>query len=481
MGKNKNKNLAAVNAAKKPKAETKVEATKEEVKVEPVAEKKEEIKQPEVKKEEKKDAPKKTSEPQSKEKPKKEKKIPEFIPEEVHEEEKEKKAVERASKLNNIPIGSSTSSADGKAMLAYVMHERYGKNEELRKNYPELYQDLCRNIDVVTLLALVDVRQDLLNRGETGQLKLNIGVDQLMPLKSMADLLGIELAPAKALPGGNSNQLEIDFMASKVPEELSKDAGKSTNEKPELDPNKITTEEQIKEALSYLLCSNKNVAIALVNTVEWYRTLRMMQETNADKKLAMDDKTAEDWINEIFTLVKPVSLISGLGRSLYLYTSQLGSPIFSHALLHNYISKVGWSEEQIASILKALVQENVRLILKDDEKNPLATKALEAVAGSLGSKYIDNLFIDANIDVDKVAEDKKNTTENIVRNAKKILGVVRTNYFSKEQSPTEDELRMKIGQIINLYRDPANRLAEYCQPSITHQEVGEYPKTEKKS
>lgn len=490
---------AAIKAAKKAEKEAKKQQTQNQEN-QPV-EKKEENPKPEVKEPEKvvetttqvtnKKENKKPSQKDDK-KPKKEEKVPTFIPEEVDpntDRGGNKRALERASNLiggiDAIPVGSSSSSLDGKAMLAYVMHERYGKNEELRKHYPELHQDLCRNIDVVVLLAMVDVRQDLLNRGETGQLKLNVSPDQIMPLQSMANMLGIELAPAKALPGGDGSQLEIDFTESKIPEELAKDAGKKVEEKPELDPKKIETEDDVKKALEFLLRSEKNVATALVNTVEWYRTMRMTKEENAEAKLAMDDKSVEDWMKEIFSITEPISLIKGLGRTVYLYTSQLGSPVFAHSLLHNYISKTGWSEEQIASVLKTLIQENFRLKLKDDENaKPEEDKALRAIIGNLGTDYINNLFENANMNLDGVAEDKKTELENIQKDAKKVLGAVRTNYFSKDHTPTNEELRMCIGQIINLYRDPANRLAEYCQNSITSPEVKEYPenvKDEKKS
>ena len=56
-----------------------------------------------------------------------------------------------------------------------------------------------------------------------------------------------------------------------------------------------------------------------------------------------------------------------------------------------------------------------------------------------------------------------------------VLGSVKTNFFSKDESPTPDELRLKVGQIINLYRDPASRLAAYCQSSITSPVEKEYP------
>lgn len=478
----------AIKAAKRAEKEAKAAETKTTVENTTVEQPKDEKKKPaekpaevknqqatekktEEKKEDPKPAPKKDA-PKDKPKEKKDK-IPTIIPEDAGE-----KTLDRAKSLTGqIPTSPNRggSSFDAKAMLLHSMTTRYYNNEELQKNYPELYNDLNRSMDVITLLAMVDLRQEMIERNASGQLMLKINADQILPLQSMAALLGIELAPAKALPG-NDGQMQIDFKESKIPEELTKDAGKNTEEKPELDPKKIQSAEDVKKALEYLLRSDNNTATALVNAVEWYRTMRMTNEEDANKKLAMDDKTVEEWINEIISITNPTSLLRGLGRAVYLYDSQLGSPIFSHSLLHHHISKVGWSEEQIASAHKALIQENVRMKLKEDENaKPQDDKALKAVIGSLGTEYIEKLFNDANINIDEVAEDKKTEMENAKKDAKKILGVIRTNYFEKDHVPTTDELRMCVGQIINLYRDPANRLAEYCQNYITSPKEGEYP------
>ncbi len=412
-------------------------------------------------------------------------KTPIIIPEEVTEDKPkvspEEKALKHATSLVSgitgagIPVGSTASSVDGKAMLAFVMQQRYANNEELAKRYPEVYADINRTIDVVSLLALVDIRQDLFNRGERGELQLMIDANQLMPLQGMAEMLGIKLAPAKALPGGNGSQLSIDFNKSEVPTELAEDAGK-TIKAPELDPNKITTDEEIDEALTYLINKERNVATNIVNTVEWYRTLRGLKETNADKKLALDEMTVGDWMNEIFSRINPVSLLKGLGSSVYVYTSQTGSPCMAHSVLHNHLTKAGWSEEQVAETVRALINENFRLKQKDNkELTPESDKAISAIISNLGEEYIDKLFADWGIDLEEVEESKKNQLENDRKIARMVLGSIKTNFFSKDEIPTPDELRLKVGQIINLYRDPASRLAAYCQSSITSPVEKEYP------
>ncbi len=450
----------------------------------------------ETKKEEK---PQATQKEQKKEEKapskKKEPKIPTIIPEDASKDVKKdpaEVAIKRATSLVNavdnvgIPIGSTSSSLDGKAMLSFVMQQRYANNKELAERYPEMYADINRNIDVVTLLALVDVRQDLFNRGEKGELELQIDANQIMPLQSMAEMLGIKLAPAKALPG-NDKQLSIDFTKSEVPDELSKDAGTSSTkeEKVELDPNKITSDDMVNSALEHIIKNGKNMAENIVNIVEWYRTYCITKEENADKKLALDDRTTAEWLEEIFTRIKPVSLLQGLGRAVYLYTSQTGSPCSAHAILHTHMSKAGWSEEQIAGTLKALIGENFRYKLKDDNTlKPTEDKALNAIVGNLGTEYIDKIFADYNLSnetINSAEESKKSELENNRSTARKVLGILRTNYFPKEHKPTDAELRMVVGQIINLYRNPADRLAEYCGESISSPKESEFPASEKKN
>lgn len=488
MSKNKKAAIDAANVkaktapAEKKAVETKKEDVKPQVDNTPKEEKKEVAK-------ETKTAPTTESKVMAKkdtqkapDKPKKEAKIPTIIPEEATgDKSPEKKAVERATKLvgtvanAGIPIGSTSSSVEGKAMLAYVMQQRYANNDELKKNYPELYADINRSIDVVTLLALVDVRQDLFNRGERGELQLQINADQVLPLQSMADMLGIKLAPAKALPGGDG-QLSINFSKSEVPAELAENKEPEVKV-PELDPKKITTDEELKAALNYLISKDKNVAESIVNTVEWYRVYRGLKEENADKKLALDEKSVTDWINEIFSIIQPTAILRGLGRAVYLYTSQTGSPCMAHSIMHKHMCKAGWSEEQVAEALRALIGENFRYKLKDDPKaDPKDDKALKAITGLLGNEYIDKLLSDFSVDTKGVEDSKKVELEAARENARKVIGSIRTNYFEKQgKNPTMDEIRMVIGQIINLYRDPADRLAEYCQDSIISPKEGEYP------
>lgn len=445
------KNLAQVkdnktaDAAVKTDVTSKAEKPKEEVK---------EVK--ETPKEAPKDT-KKTSKEATTEQPKapKEKKTKEVV---VVAEE----ADLAPKQYKNVPLGSQSSSFDGKAQLAFVMQQRYANNKELAEHYPEFCAAMSRNIDVVVVLALVDLQNELNSRNESGEIKLNVSADQVIQLNEAAGLLGIELATPKALP--DSKQLQINFSESNVPEALKEE--KPAEETVELDPKKISTDEEINKALSHLMMprnNNRNIAENIVNTVEWYRTFCGLKEENADKKLALDERTVGEWLKEIFNRIPTSTIFNGFGGAMYNYTVTTGSPIKAHCITHGNVAKVGWSEEQIADLVKAFVTGKYQLKVKNQETTdkPEENKALQAIVGSLGIDYVDKIFQDAN------SED-----ESIRKEARSTIAIVKNNYFEKGSTPSENELRMKIGQIINLYRDPMNRIEElaFAQAQVDAEE-----------
>ena len=411
----------------------------------------EEIK--EEKKEEKKDK-----------KDKKEKKVPTFIPEEVHHDE---------LRVQKSSAGSAVqrSSADAKSRIMTVIWEKYGKDADFAKQYPEAYTDMMRNLDVVTVLALADIQNELQERTASGELKLTVSADQIMPLQNIAGMLGIELCEVKALPGSTDDkQLKINF-----PEELKE---KKEEKKPELDPSKISSDEELKKAIEFLLRETPNVAVNIASTIQWYHDYCIFKTDNADKKLEYDNRAISEWVNDIFSKVQPTAILRGLGRSLYLYTKETGSPITAHTVLHHHLSQLGYSEEAIADLVKALITEQFRYNLSTDpkaNKDPKEDKAMMAIISNIGNDYIDTLFKNFNAEITK---DTTNEEQFQIKKAKEIVGRVRTNYLKDEASEkkcTEDALRMAIGRIINLYRDPMNPLMEYTQGSVTSSKVGEYP------
>ncbi len=443
--------------------------------------------------------PKKEEKPQAKvekqptqkevEKPKaKKEKTPTVIAEEVSPEE----AVRTLAKSVGSPnVSSSTSSTDAKAMLAFVGHERFTKNEELKKNYPEQYNAINQAINAVWFLGMLGVQQELESMQADGKLQLIVSPDQVMPLQEMADMFGVKLAAPKALPGATDGQLAIPFNSKEtiIPEQL-KDPKLAKTDVPETDIEKVGTDhDKICAALDYLLRKDRNLVISLVDTVEWYRKLCINNAKTADEKLELNNRQIDEWINEIFHLVSVAGLMKGLGRSVYLYTKKEGAPVSAHCILHGVIPKV--SDDEIVRIIRTLIQENFRYNLEDKidangnviktEKveNPSDDKAIRATMGIVGVDYVDKLMHDYTCSVPEGATDEQLAEIKIARDAaRKIVSLVRSNYYPGKVPPTNDQLRFAIGKIINLYRSPMDQIAEFEGPLPVR--VGEYPETTNK-
>lgn len=478
---NEKMNKMANNETQKPQEEQKPEVkqeTKQEVKPENKPEekkleaKKPEEKKPEEKPEDKKPEQKKSEQKkQEQKKPKKEEKVPTIIPEEVSEVE----AREKVSKLVEIPTNISENSNSNYPMLGYVMWEKYGKNVELQKQYPEFYNSMMRSLDVVVMLGLIDARQDLLNRGEKGELTFNVDPSMIMPLQNIAEMLGVTLSTTKTIESkSGEQQLQLQF--KEVPEELKDNKKIDTYE---VDPSKITTEEELKNSLDGMIRDGHNIAENLSKTVNWYREYKLFKEENADNKLKIDNMSVGEIMNEIFKLIQPTSILKGLGRSIYLYAKGQKSPVMAHAILHHHIAKFGWTEEDIASAVRCLITEQFRYNLEKNSKlQEKDDDAVMSLISNLDNTYINGLFDDLTLDPKQEGDDtKRDELENRKGIAQKIIGSVRTNYFEKDAQNkiTRDELQLAVGRIINLYRDPMFRLAEYMGTSYTAPKTGEYP------
>lgn len=483
MSKKKNTAKGAVNNAApaassvQPTVNTDKTVTNESNK----AEETQQVAAPTVTKEAEKKDPPKQKPVEKQPKPKKDK-TPTVIAEEVSTEE----AMNVLTKSVGTSAASSGSSTDAKAMLSYVGHQRFTNNEELKKNCPEFYNAINQSINAVWFLGMLGVQQEMAAMNAEGKLQLLVSPEQIMPMQEMAKMFGVELAPAKALPNLQDGQLAIDFTPggeTKIPEELKDDA--PLKDDPELDPKKVGNDPvKIKEALEFLIRKDRNIAIALVNTIEWYRVLCNENAKSADEKLELDNRSVSEWMEEIFTIAPPKGMLTGLGRSVYLYTKTQGSPISAHCLLHGQLKDL-WTEEQIASALKVLLRENFRYNLtsargKDGEgkpevENPEDDKAIQATIGNLGSAYVDKLFADLAIEI-KPDDADKNQKELNKKEARKIISLVRANYYPGKIEPTTEHLRFAVGKILNWYRSPMDRLAEFEGeiPVLT----GEYPPKE---
>lgn len=385
-------------------------------------------------------------------------------------EDGDKALLKKEKQLANTFASSKTFSPDAKAQLAYVIQKRYGENTDLQQQQPNLCAAMLENLDVVMVLSMVDLRNELVAREASGELELQGSPDTIIHFKELCATLGIKVTPVKALPSpSNENQLKINFKDAEIPDELKVEKRSDTvvteEVVPELDPEKVSTEELLKEALNYLLSKSsqkRNIAESIYNTVEWFKDYATKKEKDAGKKAELEKRTVGVWLEDIFSHVSPTLIFRGLGSTLYHYCSQMGSPVMSHCILHRHLAPLGWSEDQIAETLKVLIQKKFQL--KQEEKPEIQESEDKAIMALMNSK-------DANY-INDILKDKTNKDSEL--GAVPIVTNIRSCYFESPQKVTDDMIRMKLGQILNLYRDPMNRMEEFAADMLAPNE-GEYP------
>ena len=160
-----------------------------------------------------------------------------------------------------------------------------------------------------------------------------------------------------------------------------------------------------------------------------------------------------------------------------------GSPISAHCLLRGQLPN--WSDDDIARVLKVLIQENFRYSLEDKvdangnviqtaKPSPTEDKAIQSVIGNLGVQYVDQLMNDLSLSVPENATDEQLAEIDDKRKAaRKIISLVRANIYPGKIQPNTEQLRFAVGKIINTYRQPMDKLPEFegDYPKL----VGEYP------
>ena len=127
--------------------------------------------------------------------------------------------------------------------------------------------------------------------------------------------------------------------------------------------------------------------------------------------------------------------------------------------------------------LGARIPKGVLLVGPPGTGKTLLAKAIAGEAGVPFFSISGSDFVEMFVGVG--ASRVRDLFEEAKKNATKIIQNVRMNFFPEKTTPTDDQLRMVIGQVINLYRDPMDRLAEY---EVAKDIVvsGEYPVTEQK-
>lgn len=328
-------------------------------------------------------------------------------------------------------------------------------------------------------------------------------------LIAAANDMGIKLPNIKALPQKEGNvQINANAISiSKETRETLKKEKEIEEEKPELNPEKINSEDELIKALSYILITGpktgKSIKDTLVNAVDFMRIYRMKfadkAENSAEAKLKYDNRTMEDWLNDIFSFVKPTFLMHGIGRGLVSTIGLEKSPItafciFRNALTNKETNAVEWDDQSIADAIKSIVKFICKETIANENKGIENLDKKTPDYDNIVKKY------QSSIDhYNNIVKDMINTDVSIIENLPKeyesknetfvkIFGRIKNIFYPQETGTMYKNIVSNIqqyaGYIINLFRDEGTKIMDYGIENVhtleqyTEEELKEMRKAE---
>lgn len=323
-------------------------------------------------------------------------------------------------------------------------------------------------------------------------------------LLAVAENIGVKLPSLNALPPAEDGKVTLEAKNVKV----SKDTAKSLKEEKaivekaakkevEMDPVKVASlgEDALKDALEVILITglrknNKSIKDVLVEAVDFMIAYRSEQyKDNAEKKQEYVESPMYAILNDIFSIVRPVVQLKGIGQGMKRLIENEKSPLSAFIILRDQLLekkfdaehpdeeiKACWDEQSIADTVRALVE----LVLDDDEKRfneLLKSDSAKDKAAKEGYQNelkriaeIRSYLQDISFDIVKEFEDSETLDEQSVC-AKAFTRLMKSYYPKESRTPAHYpnlnvSLAQRAGNILNLFRNPGNKNPMYCEANI---------------
>lgn len=355
--------------------------------------------------------------------------------------------------------------------------------------------EVCDAMDHITRIGLICALADEAMHGDS-TFAVQLKSSQYPALIVAANELGITLPSIKALPEEAgvvtlpSSEVKVNEEAKEQLENEHEIEQKGDNNELELDPKKIAhmSEDDLKKALTYhLITGPKNGTIKdmLVGVVDFMTEYRMelarqaQNSTDAMNKYA--DRTMREWLQDIFSYVKPTYLMKGIGKGMKALVVRDKSPISAFLILRNALidKKTGvvvWDDQSIADATYAIIElicndENTAEQNAIDQLDPKKKDYKEMVAKHQSVIDTNNEILDNinNISFDIV--DKMSTSDAA---ALSVRGRVWTIYYPTADTADaplyknlNENLIQRAGIILNLFRNSGDQNQLYSESNLT--------------
>ncbi len=324
-------------------------------------------------------------------------------------------------------------------------------------------------------------------------------------LSAAAKDLNIELPELKALPAGKeqgtvmleSNKVKI---SNETKKKLQHEKQVREGAKPELDPEKITSQEDVSKALEYMFLSSggKRLPALLTEAIDFMKKFRMHEASQAENaeeaKTKFENYNSGDWLDDVFSYFCPPIFFAGIGRGMATVAADKKNPVHSFIILRDAIKdkesgQPVLEDQEIAycarSIMKWVCNTNIESNKKaienlDPKKNKTEIGQCEAqiqhyndiltYITSPSAEEIDNL-----LDNIGSAFDEGGTLTKECQEANATFSRICKSYYGKTLSDADyKNLGTNIQQygyhIINLFRSAGEKLMDCGLSNISELE-----------
>ena len=309
-------------------------------------------------------------------------------PEGQHQQQEEVSVVDEkpvtvsmaAEKKNLTDRKHSGLSLDGQVRLLDLARRTFVEETDPELQFPQAVRKDINDVVAVGILCT------LAEHGANGdnQFANVLNVYAYPALSRAAENLGFKLPDIKLLPEGKeAGTVVLPASEVKVPkdtqEQIKKEKAIREGEKPELDPEKITSEEDLKKALEYMFVSSKGERLPnlLANAIDFMKKFRLHEASlaeNADEaKARFENYNSGDWLDDVFSYFRPPIFFNGIGRGMANVTAVEKSPVHAFIILRDAIKDKTngvpvLDDQEIAYCVKSIVKWHCDVNIESNKK-----------------------------------------------------------------------------------------------------------------
>lgn len=321
-------------------------------------------------------------------------------------------------------------------------------------------------------------------------------------LAAAAEDLGFKIPDIKALPAGKEEgTVMIEANKVNVPADTKKKLQEEKKireaEKPELDPEKITSEEDLNKALKYMFITQggRRLTETLLDGIEFMKKFRMHEASlaeNADEaKAKFENYNSGDWLDDLFAHVQPSVFFTGIGRGMANVTMVEKNPIHAFIIFRDAVKdkETGnpvLSDQELAYCVKSIVKWYCNTVIESNKK------AIEGFDAKKNAKDIEACNVRI-ADLEKIIDFITNPSDEVVaslldnigskftsdgstltpecQRANTIFNTVCKSYYKKQLSTCDYKnldvnIQQYAGCIINLFREAGTDIKTYSISNI---------------